>query len=182
MDISQLAELPPPRLRPDPPPAATHNPVARRTLSPYLARDPPSWRALGLGPDYPLKRAVALASGDKSIPHELLPRLNSVLRETRLASGVFLRDVVRLATGDYSDPAPPPPGSSTAQHGSRVKAMARRLPGAAPRPADPAPPAGVPRALTQLTLPPSPPPRGSSRSASPSDIDSDKISVVLDTG
>jgi hypothetical protein len=183
MDISPLAEHPPPRLRPDPPPpAATHSPVARRTLSPYLTRDPPSWRAFGLGPDYPLTRAVALASGDKSIPHELLPRLNSVLRETRLAGGVYLRDVVRLATGDYSDPAPLPPGSTTAPHGSRVKAMARRLPGAAPRTADPAPPAGVPRALTQLTLPPSPPPRCSSRSASPSDIDSDQISVVLDTG
>jgi hypothetical protein len=180
MDISPLAEPPPPRLRPDPPPhAATHSPVARRTLSPYLVWDPPSWRTFGLGPDYPLTRAVALASGDKSIPHELLPRLNSVLRETRLAGGVFLRDVVRLATGDYGDPAPPPPGSTTAPHGSRVKAMARRLQGAARRPAGPAPPAAAPRALTQLTLPPSPPPRGSSRSASPSDIDSGQISVVL---
>jgi hypothetical protein len=73
MDISPLAELPPPRLRPDPPPAATRTPVARRTLSPYLVRDPPSGRTLGLGPDYPLSRAIALAPGDKSIPYELLP-------------------------------------------------------------------------------------------------------------
>ena len=182
MDISPLAEPPPPRLRPDPPSAPTHSPVARRTLSPYLARDPPSGRTLGLGPDYPLSRAIALASGDKSIPYELLPRLNSVLRETRFAGGVLLRDVVRLATGHYGDPAPPPHGSTTAPRGSRLKAMARRLPGAAPRPADPAPPAAAPRALTQLTLPPSPPPRGSSWSASPSDIDSDQLSVVLNSG
>jgi hypothetical protein len=60
--------------------------------------------------------------------------------------------------------------------------MARRSQPAAPQAADRAPPAATPRALTQLALPPSPPPRGSSRSASPSDIDSDDLSVVLDTG
>jgi hypothetical protein len=139
MEISPPAGLPPPRLRPDPPRAATHSPVARRTLHPYLVRDPPSWRAFGFAPDYPLTRAVALASGDKSIPHELLPRLNSVLRETRLAGGVFLRDVVRLAVGDYSDSASPFTGPTAAPTGSHRKAQAQRLPGATPRPAKSAP-------------------------------------------
>jgi CBS domain-containing protein len=182
MDISPLAELPPPRLRTVPPPAATRTPVARRALNPYLVRDPPSGQALGLGPNYPMSRAIALVSGDKSIPYELLPRLNAVLRETRLAGGVYLRDVVRFATGDYSDPAPPPRAAVTKPTGTRVKAMARRSRTAAPQVADPAPPAAMPRALTQLTLPPSPPPRGSSMSASPSDFDTDDLSVVLDTG
>jgi hypothetical protein len=177
MDISPPAGLPPPRLRPEPPPAATHSPVARRPLQPYLVRDPPSWRAHGFAPDYPLTRAVELAAGDKLIPPWLLPQLRTVLQETRLAGGVYLRDVVRLAIGDYSGtPTPPRPP------GSRRKLRAMRLPGAAPRTADPAPPAAVPRALTQLLLQPSHAPRGSPRSSSPSDIDSDQISVELHTG
>jgi hypothetical protein len=180
MDISPHAELPPPRLRTDTPPAAA-TPIARRALNPYLTRPPPSGEALGLGPNYPVHRAIALVSGDKSIPYELLPRLNDVLRETRLPTGVLLRDLVRFAAGDYGDTAPPPRPALAQPNGTRVKAMARRLRPAAPQVADPAPAAAMPRALTQLTLPPSPPPRGSSRSASPSDIDPDDLSVVLDT-
>ena len=180
MDISPQAELPPPRLRPDTPPAAA-TPIARRALNPYLTRPPPSGEALGLGPNYPVHRAMALVSGDKSIPFELLPRLNEVLRETRLPTGVLLRDLVRFATGNYGDTAPLSRPAVTQPTGTRVKAMARRLRPAAPQVADPAPAAAMPRALTQLTLPPSPPPRGSSRSASPSDFDPDDLSVVLDT-
>jgi hypothetical protein len=132
----------------------------------------------------PSPGAVELAASDKSIPPELLPRLCTVLQETRLAGGVYLRDVIRLAIGDYGDTPPPPrpPGSTAAPPGSRRKLRARLLPGAAPRPANPAPPAAVPRALTQLSLSPSPPPRGSPRSSSPSCIDSNQISVVLHTG
>jgi hypothetical protein len=181
MDISPLAEPPPPRLRTDTPPAAA-SPVARRALNPYLVRPPPSGEGLGLGPNYPVHRAIALVSGDKSIPFELLPRLNEVLRETRLPTGVLLRDLVRFATGDYGDPNPLPHAATARPTGTRVKAMARRSQPASPQVADQAPPAAVPRALTQLALPPSPPPRGSSRSASPSDIDSDDFSVVLDSG
>jgi hypothetical protein len=181
MDISPLAELPPPRLRTDTPPAAA-TPVARRALNPYLVRAPPSGEGLGLGPNYPINRAIALVSGDKSIPYELLPRLNDVLRETRLPTGVLLRDLVRFATGNYGDPAPLPRAATTQPAGTRAKAMARRLRPAAPQVADPVPPAATPRAFTQLALPPSPPPRGSSRSASPSDVDTDDISVVLNTG
>jgi hypothetical protein len=159
MDISPPAGLPPPRLRPEPPPAATHSPVARRPLAAYLVREPPSWRAHGFPPGYPLTRAVELAAGDKSIPPELLPRLCTVLQETRLAGGLYLRDVVRLALGDCGDTPPPPrpSGPTVAPPGSRRKQRAVRLPGVAPAPVDPALPAALPRALTQLSLPPSPP-------------------------
>jgi len=181
MDISPLAEPPPPRLRTDTPPAAA-SPVARRALNPYLVRGPPSGEGLGLGPNYPVHRAIALVSGDKSIPIELLPRLNEVLRETRLPTGVLLRDLVRFATGAYGDPAPPPRAATSQPAGTRTKAMARRLRPVAPQTADPVPPPAVPRALSPLALPPSPPPRGSSsRSASPSDLDADNISVVLNS-
>jgi hypothetical protein len=184
MDISPPTGIPPPRLRPDPPLAATHSPVARGPLAPYLVREPPSWRAHGFPPGYPLTHAVELAAGDKSIPPELLPRLRTVLQETRLASGLYLRGVVQLALGSRGDTPPPPrpSGSTVAPPGSRRKLRAVRLQGAAPRPVDPAPPAAAPRALTQLSLPPTPPPRGSPRSSSPSDIDSDQISVELHTG
>jgi len=181
MDISPLAEPPPPRLRTDTPPAAA-SPVARRALNPYLVRGPPSGEGLGLGPNYPVHRAIALVSGDKSIPFELLPRLNEVLRETRLPTGVLLRDLVRFATGDYGGPAPPPRAATSQPAGTRTKAMARRLRPVAPQTTDPVPPSTVPRALSPLALPPSPPPRGSSsRSASPSDLDADNISVVLNS-
>jgi hypothetical protein len=181
MDISPHAELPPPRLRTDTPPAAA-TPIARRALNPYLTRPPPSGEALGLGPNYPVHRAIALVSGDKSIPYELLPRLNDVLRETRLPTGVLLRDLVRFASGDYGDTAPLPRAATSQPPGTRTKAMARRLRPVAPQTADPVPPPAVPRALSPLALPPSPPPRGSSsRSASPSDVDADNISVVLDS-
>ncbi len=99
MDISPPAGSPPPSLRPDGPDrpsAATLNPVARRTLNPYLFRDALPWRAHDLPKEYPLARAVALTAGDKSVPPELLPRLHSVLQETRFGGGLYLRDVVNL--------------------------------------------------------------------------------------
>jgi hypothetical protein len=100
-----------------------------------------------------LARAVALASGDKSVPPELLPRLRSVLHETRVGGGLYIRDVVNIALDGRADshlslrhasPAGVPPGL-------RHKRHARRLPGAAPVLPGPAPPAATQRALSRLS-------------------------------
>jgi hypothetical protein len=129
----------------------------------------------------PLARAVALAAGDKSVPPELLARLHSVLQETRLGGGLYLQDVVNLALDGRADThlSLRPAGPTGDHPGSRRKRHAVRLPGAAPPLPDPAPLAAAPRVLSQLPMPPTPPPPGSSRGASPAGTDSDQFSVEL---
>ncbi len=48
-------------------------------------------------PGYPLSRAVALASGGNSVQTDLLPRLRTVLNETKVGNGLYIRDVVNIA-------------------------------------------------------------------------------------
>jgi hypothetical protein len=168
--VSPLGEAPPPILRPDRPAAGALLPVARRGLNPYLFRcelPPESHR---LPPGYPLSRAVALASGDNSVHPDLLPRLRTVLNETRVGNGLYIRDVVNIALDERADsrPTPCPAGPSGDPPGLRTP-RGRRPPRLGPAPALPGPnlPAAAPRDLPPLPLPLSAPSPGPPSRASP---------------
>ena len=170
MDISPLGEAPPPILRPARPAAGALLPVARRGLTPYLCRSglPPEASRLPSG--YSISRAVALASGDNSVPPDLLPRLRTVLAETKVGDGLYIRDLVTIALEERADPRPTPcPAGPGGDHPGPRAPRSRRPPGPGPAPVLPGPalPASAPRALSTLSLPPTAPSPAPSSRASP---------------
>jgi hypothetical protein len=182
MDISQFPTTTPPNLRPGLPSADLPNPVARRTLNPYLNRGDLPPRAYDLPKAYPLSRAVALAAGDTSVPPELIPRLRAVLNETRVGDGLYIRDVVNLALNGRADSHPSfrPAGSPGDAAGpSRARRGRRLLAGPAQDPPGPTLPAVTLRALSPLPLPLVTSTAGSSRQPSPGSYDSNRDSLDL---
>jgi hypothetical protein len=115
---------------------------------PYLSRSglPPEASRLPSG--YSISRAVALASVDNSIPPDLLPRLRTVLAETRVCDGLYIRDLANIALDERagSRPTPCPAGPSGDPPGPRAP-CSRRPPGPGPAPTLPGPalPAAAPR-------------------------------------
>ena len=120
---------------------------------PYLSRSglPPEASRLPSG--YSISRAVALASVDNSIPPDLLPRLRTVLAETRVCDGLYIRDLANIALDERagSRPTPCPAGPSGDPPGPRAP-CSRRPPGPGPAPTLPGPalPAAAPRELSPL--------------------------------
>jgi hypothetical protein len=156
MDISPLGEAPPPTLRPDRPAAGALLPVARRGLTPYLSRSGLPPEAYRLPSGYTLPRAVALASGDNSISPDLLPRLRTVLAETRVGDGLYIRDLVNIALDERADSRPTPcsAGPGGDPPGPRAPRSGRPpRPGPAPTLPGPALLTAAPRELASLQLP-----------------------------
>ena len=127
MDISPVAG-PASLLEARPSPArALPSPVARRALGPYLNR-----HGIQFPSSHSLARAVELVEGDRTVPEELVPRLRILAAETRLAGGVYLRDLVSMCRSDADSSA-----SAGAGRGGPAPSSRR---GRRPRPTSPNPP------------------------------------------
>jgi hypothetical protein len=78
----------------------------RRPQQPYLSRAPPelalSWLCNSFAE---IRRAFEIAGGNRTVPEELRPVAERILRETRVSSSILLRDNITLSK--ETDPRTP---------------------------------------------------------------------------
>jgi hypothetical protein len=111
--------------------------------------------------DQEAARAIDLARGSRDIPDDIRARAEAILRETRVTSGVFLRDLVHFCqdTDPRAPTIPPRPKAAPARRSCPLKSDPRPDPSSRTTPTPPIPEPPPPASAKDAQpgqLPPSP--------------------------